>query len=137
MGFESWNKGTTTEEQLLKNRLRANLRSRLNKAIKGNYKTGSAVGDLGCSIEEFKLYIEAQFNPNFKKIGLPMAMTWDNWSRKGWHMDHIIPLSHFDLSDPEQLKKAVHYTNLQPMWAKENLSKSNKLLDDIIKLVII
>jgi hypothetical protein len=54
------------------------------------------------------------------------GMTWDNWSRTGWHIDHILPLDNFDLADPEQLRRACHYTNLQPLWAKDNLSKGSK-----------
>ena len=49
-------------------------------------------------------------------------MSWDNYGIEGWHMDHIIALANFDLQDPEQFKRACHYTNLQPMWAKENIS---------------
>lgn len=93
------------------------LRSRLNQAIKNNQKVGSAVRDLGCSIEELKKHLESQF-----KLG----MTWDNWSKSGWHIDHIEPLSSFNLTDPYQLKRACYYTNLQPLWAKDNLRKSNK-----------
>lgn len=98
-------------------KLRNSLRNRLNIAIKKNVKSGSSVNDLGCSISELKAYLESKFQP---------GMSWDNWSRDGWHIDHIIPLSSFDLSNTEELKKACHYTNLQPMWAKDNLSKSNK-----------
>lgn len=98
-------------------RLARNLRSRLNKAIKGDYKSGSAVKDLGCSISELKTYLELQFQPD---------MTWENYGLKSWHVDHIIPLSSFDLSDFNQLKKACHYTNLQPLWAKDNLKKGAK-----------
>jgi len=49
-----------------------------------------------------------------------------NWSHSGWHIDHIVPLAHFNLSDKEQLMKACHYTNLQPLWAEENFRKSRK-----------
>lgn len=90
------------------------LRVRLNMALKKNHKSGSAVRDLGCSINEFKAYLESKFQT---------GMTWDNWSRKGWHIDHIKPLSSFDLTDPQQLKEACHYTNMQPMWWQDNLSK--------------
>lgn len=99
-------------------RLANNLRSYLGQAIKGNYKSGSAVRDLGCTIPELKFYLEGQFKD---------GMTWDNWSLGGWHIDHKIPLTFFDLTDRDQLLKAVHYTNLQPLWAEENIKKSNKL----------
>jgi hypothetical protein len=90
------------------------LRGRLNKAIRGNQKTGSAVKDLGCSVAELKTYLESKFQP---------GMTWYNYGRDGWHIDHIKPLSRFDLSDTSQFLEACHYTNLQPLWAEDNISK--------------
>ena len=98
-------------------KLSHNLRARLHSAIKGNYKVGSAVKDLGCTVEELKQYLESKFLP---------GMTWDNWTIDGWHIDHIKPLTSFDLIDREQLLEACHYTNLQPLWAKDNLSKGAK-----------
>jgi hypothetical protein len=53
-------------------------------------------------------------------------MTWENYGRKGWHIDHKKPISCFDLNDQEQLKEACHYTNLQPMWAIENIKKGGR-----------
>jgi hypothetical protein len=100
-------------------KLSRRLRNRLNKALKSNKKTGSAVKDLGCTINEFKTYLESKFQS---------GMTWDNWSREGWHIDHIKPLASFDLTDREQLLIACHYTNLQPLWAKDNLIKSAKII---------
>jgi len=97
-------------------KLSVNLRSRLRRAINGNYKSGSAVKDLGCTIEEFKIYLESKFLPE---------MSWDNHSLNGWHIDHIKPLSSFDLTDRQQFLEACHYTNLQPLWAKDNLFKSD------------
>jgi len=91
------------------------LRARLSRAIRKGYKSGSAVQDLGCSIEHLKAYLEGKFEP---------GMTWGN--RGEWHIDHVRPLSSFDLADREQLLKACHYTNLQPLWAKDNLSKGAK-----------
>jgi hypothetical protein len=98
-------------------RLAHNLRTRLNKAILNFQKVGSAINDLGCSVEEFKIYIESKFDSK---------MSWDNYGLKGWHIDHIIPLSSFNLNDVNEFKKATHYTNLQPMWAEDNLKKGNK-----------
>jgi hypothetical protein len=53
-------------------------------------------------------------------------MTWENWSPTGWHVDHIIPLS--SGKTESELLKLNHYTNLKPLWAKDNLAKSNKIL---------
>lgn len=92
------------------------LRCRLKSAIKHNFKTGSAVKDLGCTIGEFKLYFESLFQS---------GMTWDNHSLSGWHVDHIRPLASFDLTDKDQLLQACHYTNLQPLWALDNIKKSS------------
>lgn len=94
------------------------LRTRLNMAIKNNFKAGSAVRDLGCSIEEFRKYIESQFKP---------GMSWDNRGKWGevWHIDHIKPLNKFDLTNREQFMEACHYTNMQPMWALDNIIKSD------------
>lgn len=94
-----------------------NLRARLNKAVQKNYKSGSAVRDLGCSVEDFKAHIESKWT---------QGMSWDNYGRSGWHFDHVVPLCRFNLQDPIELKKACHYTNIQPMWASDNLAKRKK-----------
>lgn len=73
--------------------------------------------DLGCSLPDFISYIEAKFLP---------GMSWDNWTLDGWHLDHVIPLANFDLSNPEQLAAACHYSNMQPLWAVDNLVKWKK-----------
>jgi hypothetical protein len=73
---------------------------------------------LGCTIPELKAHLEKQFKP---------GMSWSNYGYRGWHIDHIIPLSSFKLSDPEQQRKATHFTNLQPLWGYENQSKSDRL----------
>jgi hypothetical protein len=96
-------------------KLASNLRSRLSHALKNGQKVGSAISDLGCSIEELKKHIENQFISD---------MSWSNYGK--WHIDHIKPLSSFDLTNPEELKSACYYTNLQPMWAEDNWSKGSK-----------
>ena len=102
-------------------RLADNQRARLYMAIKSNQKVGSAIRDLGCSISELKEHLEKQWQE---------GMTWDNWTLAGWHIDHIRPLALFNLDDPLQLREAVHYTNLQPLWAQDNFSKGKKALDN-------
>ena len=99
-------------------KLSHNLRVRLRDSLKNNYKCGSAIKNLGCSIQELKAHLESKFLP---------GMSWDNWKFNGWHIDHIKPLSSFNLSDKEQLAEACHYTNLQPLWAKDNLIKGDKI----------
>ena len=100
------------------------IRSRLLSAIKQNTKAGSAIKELGCSIKELKLYLESKFYDN-PETG--ESMSWKNHTQEGWHIDHIKPLASFDLTNYEELKKACHYTNLQPLWAKENRSKGDKI----------
>lgn len=104
-------------------RLRCNLRKRLGKYVKGTTKHGSSVRDLGCTVKELIVYLESRFSE---------GMTWENYGyKKGiktWHIDHIIPLTKFDLTQREELIKACHYTNLQPMWGDENIRKSNKII---------
>ena len=96
----------------------AGKKERIGKALKGLYKSGSAVKDLGCSIPEFREYLEKKFQDN---------MSWNNYGRKGWHIDHIIPLANFDLTIREQFLCACHYTNLQPLWALDNRLKGNRI----------
>ena len=100
-------------------KLRNNLRSRLGSILRAKNvkKTKSALKLVGCDIEFLKKYLESKFKD---------GMTWDNWSRYGWHIDHIIPLDSFDLNNLEEQKKAMHYTNLQPLWSEENWKKGNK-----------
>lgn len=102
--------------QNLDHRLAHALRNRTRLALKNLQKSGSAVRDLGCTIQELKAHLEERFLS---------GMTWDNWGRYGWHIDHVVPLVAFDLSDREQFLKACHYTNLQPLWATDNLKKYN------------
>jgi hypothetical protein len=103
---------------ILKYRIASRLRNRILRALKKGYKSGHSIELLGCSIEFLKTYLENLFEE---------GMTWENWSRKGWHMDHIIPCASFDLTKEEEQKKCFHYTNLQPLWAKDNLEKHTKL----------
>lgn len=93
------------------------LRTRLRSAIKNRSKSGSAVDLLGCTIPELITHFETLFTT---------GMTWDNHGK--WHIDHIQPLASFNLEDPQQLAIACHYSNLQPLWAADNMSKGAKIL---------
>lgn len=97
-------------------RLARVLRARVRSALKNEYKTSSAVTSLGCSVDFLKTYLESLFQPE---------MNWENHSKEGWHIDHIVPIS--SAKNSEEMFKLCHYSNLQPLWAKENLSKGKKV----------
>jgi hypothetical protein len=107
------------EKEEIQYRLQDILRNRLYLAIRNEQKTGSAIKDLGCSINDLKIHLEKQFKD---------GMSWDNYGFRGWHFDHIKPLASFDLSKRDQLVETVNYKNLQPLWWKDNLSKGNKIV---------
>jgi len=90
-------------------------RVRVYDVLKGIRKTAKTETLLGCSYDFFRGYIEGKF---------VKSMGWHNMEK--WHIDHIRPLSSFDLNDAEQQKKAFHYTNQQPLWAMDNLKKGAK-----------
>lgn len=98
------------------NRLIHSLRSRLVDCIVKGTKSDSTKGLLGCDQEFFKAHIESQFQ---------LGMTWLNYGE--WHLDHIVPVAHFDMSDPKAQKECFNYKNLQPLWAEDNFKKSSSL----------
>lgn len=73
---------------------------------------------LGCDINFLRGHLESKFQK---------GMTWENYNHKGWHMDHIIPCAVFDMTNEEEQRVCFHYTNLQPLWAKDNISKSDNV----------
>ena len=97
-------------------KLKCSLRSRTSGAFKANgYKKESMTGKmLGVDWEVCKLYIGRQFEK---------GMSWSNHGK--WHIDHIIPLA--SAKTEQELIKLCHYSNLQPLWAFDNISKSNKI----------
>lgn len=105
------------EDQLFK--LRRNTGNLILASIKrqGYTKRSKTFEILGCSYEEFKSYIENQFTD---------GMSWENHTTNGWHLDHIIPISYAKTED--DIIRLNHYTNFQPLWAEDNLKKSNKIL---------
>ena len=72
---------------------------------------------VGCSPQSLREHIESKFAG---------GMSWDNYGVNGWHLDHIIPLA--SAKNKEEIIKLNHYTNLQPLWAIENLKKGSQII---------
>jgi hypothetical protein len=96
-------------------RIKVALRRRVHQVIKHGFKSDHTLNLLGCSFEYFIAYIESKFQD---------GMTLQNYGE--WHIDHIRPCASFDLTDAKEQKKCFNYKNLQPLWAKDNLSKGDK-----------
>lgn len=99
-------------------RIAVNLRVRILKAIDNNQKTGSTLELLGCSVDFFRQYLENMFVD---------GMSWSNHGDV-WHIDHKRPCASFDLSNPKHQRLCFHYTNMQPLFAEDNLAKGSKIL---------
>jgi hypothetical protein len=106
-------------------KMKRNLSTRTYKAFKYKCysKTSKTQEMLGVDWEVAKVHLERQFTK---------GMNWDNQGE--WHIDHIIPLA--SANNKEELMKLCHYTNLQPLWAEDNLSKSDKIIEQQIKFRI-
>ena len=101
------------------NSLRRTLADKVRTAKSG--KSGGTFEILGCSIQEFIVYVEGKF---------AVGMSWANWGRgRGcWHLDHIRPIASFDLTDPVQQRACFHFTNHQPLWWIDNIRKGAKIM---------
>ena len=98
--------------------LRRLISERIRNALR-NFKANKYFSSqelVGCTLLELRQHLESQFT---------IGMSWQN--QGAWHIDHIVPCSSFDLTEPSEQKKCFHYTNLQPLWAHDNLSKGAKL----------
>lgn len=100
-------KSLTTEQRIIHN-----VRSRTRKCFLGYYKDKTTKTLLGCTVEKLTTHLSAKFTE---------GMTLENYGK--WHIDHIVPLS--SAKTKQELEKLCHYTNLQPLWAKDNLSKGS------------
>jgi hypothetical protein len=107
------------------NKLKHRIRTRILSAMKRKSEKTSTVILLGCSIANLKDYLESLWLP---------GMSWENYgiwdgtkNNMTWHIDHIIPCSSFDLTKEEEQRKCFHYTNLQPLWAIDNILKGDKI----------
>ena len=113
-------------EKFAEHKIKYNTSRRI-REILGQQKSERCMDYVGCSLEDFRIHLECQFKE---------GMEWDNYgetkekSKKNvWHIDHIIPCVTFDFSKPEEQRKCFHYTNLQPLWWKDNISKNDFLED--------
>lgn len=100
-------------------KLRTGMSVRLNHFLKTKNlrKNNTTFNIIGCSPKELKEHIESLFTD---------GMNWYNHGLFGWHIDHKIPLS--SATTEEEIYKLCHYTNLQPLWSKDNLSKGKRVL---------
>ena len=89
-------------------------------------KPGFAISLSGCTTEQLRAHLERQFYTR---------MSWANYGR-AWHIDHIVPCSAFDLTNPEQQRQCFHFSNLRPLWARANLRKSDKITDPQFNLML-
>lgn len=99
-------------------RLAHSLRTRLRRAM-GNLKRHKTLDLTGCTIEELRVHLESLFLP---------GMSWENYGRTGWHIDHRIPCCNFDMTDDTAVKQCFHFTNLQPLWAMDNFKKGGRFV---------
>lgn len=100
-------------------RLRNRIRMAFHKAKNGARKHDCTIKLLGCSYDEFRKHIESKFT---------FGMSWQEVLEGKIHIDHIKPISSFDLTDPLQQKLAFSFQNCQPLWAAENLEKGCKII---------
>ena len=120
-------KGKDTSKRIFEKRRKTDIifkliltcRSRLTKILKlkNMKKTNTTFAMIGCTPKFLKEYLEKQFEP---------WMNWKNHTRKGWHIDHITPLS--SAKTPKALEKLMHYTNLKPLRGTENIKKGNRII---------
>ena len=112
--YKNWiNKKLKTDPHF---RLKQTLSHRIWGALKGQVKSKRTMELIGCTIEELWTHLESKFTE---------GMIRENYGK--WHVDHIIPCASFDLTKPEQQAKCFHYTNLQPLWALDNIKKGKSV----------
>ncbi|HEY0088078.1 MAG TPA: hypothetical protein VGB37_04500 [Candidatus Lokiarchaeia archaeon] len=120
--YQIKNKDILNRKQVLRKqtdinyKIKCNLRNRIYNVLKRNQKYSSLIDILGCSVSELKQHLESQFKE---------GMDWNNYGK--WEIDHILPCAEFDLKNSEEQEFCFHYTNLQPLWKKENASKKAKI----------
>ena len=123
--IKNWDKILKYKNEWERNKCKTDIKYRIMKRLRNRiycsmlrYKKSATFKKLtGASMEIVWSYLESKFKP---------GMSRNNYGKR-WHIDHVVPCASFDLTKPEEQFKCFHYTNLQPLWAKENLRKGAKL----------
>lgn len=114
-----WTRGNSPAA--FRRRISNSLRGRISSLIAREYKSGRARDLLGCSVEDFRLYLESKFES---------GMTWGNYGVV-WQIDHIIPCAIFDLTKTDHQRRCFHFSNTQPLFTEENYKKSDTVPDNV------
>ena len=114
---KSWKKTKKDPTKYLISQMRKGIYKALKK--RQEIKLSRTLNLLGCSAQKLRSHLEKRFKP---------GMNWSNYGINGWHVDHIVPIDFFNLKNLKEQKKCFNYKNLQPLWAKENIIKSNKII---------
>jgi hypothetical protein len=101
-------------------KLKYMISNKVRTTIKGDKQYKHSIDLLGCSVEEVRNHLQCQFTK---------GMSWDNWGVFGWHIDHIRPIASFDFTKEEDQRACFHYTNLQPLWWRDNVEKRDKIIE--------
>lgn len=111
-------------------KIKSNFMRRLRQVVHAESRALHTAELLGCSVEDFKVHLEAQFDEN---------MSWENYSNTGWHIDHIVPCAYFDLTRKSHQRRCFNWMNMQPMWSTENIIKKDDMTEEgerILELLI-
>jgi hypothetical protein len=119
--YDQSKKGKITKKRTYqKNKISHCISTRIRQSLNGFKNEKHWENLVGYTLQELKDHLEKSFKP---------GMTWNNYGYKGWHIDHIKPISSFNITDYEcdDFKKCWSLNNLQSLWAKENIRKGDKL----------
>ena len=114
---QSHRKSTAKRKHTAKFRIRNALSSKIRRAVTDQWMSPKTEKYIGCTMHEFLKHIESQFTK---------GMSFDNYGV--WHLDHILPISRFNMKDDLEIKTCFHYTNYQPLWAKKNMNKKANII---------
>jgi len=111
------------KNELARYKIKYNTARRIREML-GFKKSNKTMEYVGCSLEDFKIYLEKQFTKE---------MSWDNYGedknndkKNAWQIDHIIPCDAFNFDNENEVKACFYFKNLRPLWASENIIKKNK-----------